>query len=769
MAGTRLRNYFTYPITEAIPVQALRILITGIVQGVGFRPFVYRLAHQHQITGRVQNTGEGVLIHAEGPPEMLQAFLQALQTQAPPAAYIDTIHTHPLPLQHYSDFQIISSTHEQQPLTGISPDLHLCEACLKELFNPTDRRYHYPYINCTHCGPRYSIILALPYDRAHTTMRSWPMCAACKAEYEDPTNRRFHAQPIACPTCGPTYFLHTGNKLISRGYEAICQAAHKLRAGKIIAIKGLGGYHLACDAQNEEAVHALRVRKYRKEKPFALMAASLEEASQWVKLSSLAKTLLTSVPHPIVLLPRRPEASQALPSSLAPNNEELGIMLPYTPLHFLLFDAGAPPLLVMTSANRSNEPIAYEDEDALLRLKNIADFFLIGERPIARRLDDSVLRITTAGPLFIRRSRGYAPEAVTTLPTSAPILAVGADLKNTITLAIEGKAYVSQYLGDLEHYPVQESFHQTINDLLCMYGLTLSDVQVVHDAHPGYLSTLFAQQISEHPLAIQHHRAHLYAVLAERRAWEQPVVGFSFDGTGYGDDGSIWGGEVFAGSLQIGLKRIAHLYPAYLPGGDAAARHPVQAAAGFLAQLSALPDLEQAPFHFPPLFKQAQQLVSKQIRTFPTTSMGRLFDTIAALVGFNRPITFEGQAAIWLEHQARQAAPTIPAYPFPAFDYRPLLHQVIEDRLAGVPPQDIAMKFHKALALTILEQGTLWGARYQTNILVLAGGVFQNALLIHLLFQHKPAHIQLWLPQYLAPNDESISLGQAAATCWHQA
>ncbi len=745
---------------------ARRIAVHGIVQGVGFRPFVYRLARQHGLTGWVLNSGEGVQIQVEAPTiESLTAFLEELTSYAPEAARIEHIEVQEVPAEGYTNFTIRESQRGVSLETGISPDLHVCSDCLQELFDPDDRRYRYPYINCTHCGPRYSIILALPYDREHTTMRDWPMCPACRAEYEDPTNRRFHAQPTACPRCGPTYFLEVDGTRHAQGYAAIEEAARLLTAGQIVAIKGIGGYHLACDARNAEVVEALRARKYRKEKPFALMAASLQEVQNWAFVPEEAARLLTSVPHPIVLLSRKPESLSTLPDALAPDNLELGFMLPYTPLHYLIFEAGAPSLLVMTSGNRSSEPITYREEEAQKRLQGIADAFLIGERPIARRVDDSVLRMTSVGPIFLRRSRGYAPGAVAKLPTQQPILGVGADLKNTLTLVVKGTAYVSPYIGDLEHYSVQESFQQTLHDLAAMYQIPLEDVLAAHDAHPAYVSTQIAQNLGNHRVAVQHHRAHIYAVLAERGAWEETVIGIALDGTGYGDDGSIWGGEFFVGSLREGLERVHHLYPAYLPGGDAAARNPVQAAAGFLSQLDALPDLTAPPFGFPPRFLTALEMIQKGIRSFPTTSTGRLFDTVAALLGFTRTMTFEGQAAIWLEHQARRSADVAP-YPFPNMDYRPLLKRVIADRARGRPIPEIARAFHHALATSCLQVGEQLARRYGTHILVAAGGVFQNALLIELMHRNVPSSLQLWLPRRVSPNDESISLGQAAAALW---
>ena len=452
---------------------------------------------------------------------------------------------------------------------------------------------------------------------------------------------------------------------------------------------------------NPAAVAALRERKFRKEKPFAIMTRDLDVARCLIDLSPEAEKLLQSSARPIVLAPAKTNLDK-VPAQVAPENNELGVMLPYTPLHYLLFAAGAPEVLVMTSANRSSEPIAYEDDDAFERLSGIADAFLIGKRPIARRVDDSVVRDGVLGPVIVRRARGYAPGAVATLPSQRPILAVGADLKNTITLVVDGQAFMSQHIGDLSHYESLRAFQETIQDLLSMYDVRPRDLLVVHDSHPQYASTSHALALAvPHRLAVQHHRAHIASVLAERGEWKTSVVGVSFDGTGYGDDGSIWGGEMFVGSIQNGFDRAAHLRTAALAGGDAAAEYPVQAAAGFLAQLEDLPDLTAPPFNFPKRYVQALDLIEKKIRTFPTTSIGRLFDASAALLGFTREVTFEGQAAMWLE-QLACSAPLTEAYPFPyidqELDFRPLVQSVVRDRMRDRPTSEIARAFQRGLA-----------------------------------------------------------------------
>ena len=745
---------------------ACSIQVRGVVQGVGFRPFVYRLARAHTLAGWVRNVEEGAEIFLEGPGASLDAFVQALQVEPPPAARILELTIEPSAPAGLSDFTIRESKRTERPSARVSPDLPVCGDCLNELFDPADERYRYPYINCTNCGPRYTVIRSLPYDRANTTMDAWPLDGFCLSQYENPEDRRFHAQAVACPSCGPKFYLRTPEERVHGNEASVRRATQLLREGKILAVKGLGGYHLACDARNAESVAALRNRKYRKERPFALMAGSLDIARGLAEFSPGAETLLTSAARPIVLAPAR----VSLPE-VAPGNQDLGVMLPYTPLHHLLFDAGAPEVLVMTSANRSSEPIAYEDDDALAQLTGIADGFLIGERPIARRVDDSVARAGAFGPAILRRARGYAPGAVCVLPTLRPILALGADLKNAITLVVDGQAFVSHHIGDLEHYETFRAFRQTIADLVSMYEVRWDELLAVHDAHPQYRSSAHAAELpSAERRAIQHHRAHIASVLAERQAWEKRVIGVSFDGTGYGDDGTIWGGEIFFGSICQGFERVAHLRPAKLAGGDAAARHPVQAAAGFLAQAADLPDLSAAPFSFSERYENAADLLRKDIRTFATTSAGRLFDVAAALLGFTSEVTFEGQAAIWLEHLARKTR-RAEAYPFPfvngELDFRPLLQGVIGDRFLGREPTCIARAFHRGVAQGLADAATQLCGTYGADTVVLSGGVFQNELLLEefkALLEATP--LAVWTNHVAPPNDGGISLGQAALACF---
>lgn len=749
-------------------LSAYSITVRGVVQGVGFRPFVYRLARANTLTGWVLNGEGGVEIFLEGSGSSLDAFVEALSAETPHAAAITEIKIEPSQPVGLSDFTIRQSQHRDRPSVRISADLAVCDLCLAELFDPFDNRFSYPYINCTNCGPRYSIIRSLPYDRANTTMGEWMLDPFCERQYSDAGNRRFHAQPVACPSCGPNYYLQSSEEMVHGNEGSIRRAAHLLQAGKIVAVKGLGGYHLACDARNPQAVEAVRERKYRKEKPFALMAKDLRTASGLVSLSAESEALLTSAARPIVIAP----ANLNLPG-IAPETAEFGVMLPYTPLQHLLFAAGAPEILVMTSANRSSEPIAYRDDEARDRLSGIADAFLVGERPIARRVEDSIVRAGAFGPAVLRRSRGYAPGAVSQLPTRQPILAVGADLKNTITLVVDGQAFMSQYIGDLDQYECLQAFHDTIRDLTTMYEISLDDLLVVHDCHPQYVSTAAAGElVHTQKKSVQHHRAHLGSVLAERSAWEKRVLGISLDGTGYGDDATIWGGEIFIGSISDGFKRAAHLRPALLVGGDAAAQHPTQAAAGFLSQVAGLPDLVGTPFHFPKGFAVGSELVRKGVRAIPTTSVGRLFDTAAALLGFTRRMSFEGQAAMWLEQMARRSS-LVESYSFPfvdhELDFRPLLASVAWDRYAGRNPQQIARAFHRGVAQGLYAAASALCRRENIDTVVLSGGVFQNELLLEdLKTLFDGAEIAVWTNHLVPANDGGISLGQAALAAFRQ-
>ena len=738
---------------------ARRISIRGVVQGVGFRPFVFRMARTHQITGWVLNGNDGVEILAEGRNTDVDAFLISLSSQPPAAAHISNVIVREAIPEGFSDFRILDSRRESNPTAPISPDLYLCDECLREMRDPADRRNHYPYINCTNCGPRYSIIKSLPYDRLSTTMSAWKMCPACQYEYDNPSDRRHHAQPIACQTCGPGYRLIQGDLTTDGNEQSIRRAAELLAAGNIVAVKGLGGYHLACDANNTTAIAALRQRKFRKERPFALLVRNLQEAHQYVVLSKSHELLLQSVARPIVLAPAKID----LPL-VSPDNSMLGLMLPYAPIQYLLFDYGAPGPLVLTSANRSSEPIAYRDDDAIDRLTGIADALLIGDRPIARRVDDSVATVRNEKPFMIRRARGYSPGVVCDLPTANPILAVGSDLKNAVALVVRGQVFVSQHIGDLGDCETDESFRNTVHDLLAMYEIDSSELTIVHDYHPQFTSTKFALSLpARRHIAVQHHHAHIASVLTEQHLLNERVVGVAFDGTGLGTDGTIWGSEFFVGSVRDGFERCHSLRPARIPGSDAAARYPVQAAAGFLAELNDLPDLTKPPFHFPQRFTNATKFVEKNVRCFVSTSMGRLFDTVAALAGFLREMTFEGQAAIWLEHQAEKSPPQAP-YDFPDLDYRPLLTAVISDRLAGRSISEIASAFHASVVTATVQKILQLSRDNDSHTVVMSGGVFQNELLLNSILHEFDCHpeIRVLINEQVPTNDGGICVGQAA-------
>ncbi len=762
-----------------------RVRVRGVVQGVGFRPFVYRIAHEDRLAGWVTNDTDGVLIDVQGAAAAVERFCRRLRDEPPPAARVDAVEVEALEPAVAADaigtapggaaaaprFVIAESRAGGQITTLVSPDLPVCDDCLREMRDPTDRRYRYPFINCTNCGPRYSIIADLPYDRPNTTMRGFTLCEACATEYHDPADRRFHAQPVACPVCGPELvLLDAEGAELARAEGVVERAAALLADGCILAVKGLGGYHLACDAADARAVAALRTRKFRKEKPFAVMAADVAALDGAVVLSDVDRALLTGRERPVVLAPK---GSRPLPDGLAPGLVDLGVMLPYTPLQHLLFDAGAPRLLVMTSANRSSEPIAYRDDEAKERLRGIADAFVVGTRPIERRVDDSVATTMAGRPAVMRRARGYAPAPVARSDRyAAPILGLGAGLKNTITLATAGQAFTSQHLGDLEHYDAYVAFEETVRDLARLYHVDPERATVVVDLHPDYPSTRFGERLAPSPTRVQHHQAHVASVLAEREAFETRVLGFAFDGAGLGDDGTIWGGEVFHGSLTEGFARVAHLAAAALPGGDAAARNPVQAAVGFLHALPA----ERWQTRLPELpVRVASGMIASRTNTPATTSVGRLFDTVAALCGFHRPMSYEGQAAMWLEGLARAEAASADgagagrrsAYPLPfdgrSFDHARLLDAVLDDLDAGAPPGRVALRFHLAVAAAVAEAAARLHDDHPAQAVVLSGGVWQNRLLFertHALLER--GGFDVWWNQRVPLGDGGISLGQVA-------
>src|SRR5215203_2672693 len=664
--GERLGCFMRAPTQER-----WEISVRGIVQGVGFRPFIYALARRHGLGGLVRNDAEGVHIEAEGAPEELDLFLHEIEEEAPPLAVIEAVACRPLAVLDEGEFRIEESREGAQRRALISADVATCEDCLGELFDPTNRRYRYPFTNCTNCGPRFTITRSVPYDRATTTMSHFEMCPECHREYDDPSDRRFHAQPNACPVCGPQVRLldRFGQELRVEPEDPIMRTAQLLCERAIVAIKGLGGYHLACDPFDEGAVRTLRDRKVRQDKPFALMVRNLEQLRELCRIGPEEEKLLTSPAHSIVLLERLERSG--IVKEVAPRQNTLGVMLAYTPLHHLLLhDAGIP--LVMTSGNNSDEPIAYRDEEALEQLGDIADFFLVHDRPIHMQTDDSVARVAREVTYPIRRSRGYAPSPLRVAESfGSHILACGGELKNTFCVAKDGHAFLSHHIGDLENYETLTSFREGIEHFCKLFDVRPE--LVAHDLHPEYLSTDYAREleVSGLPAAgVQHHHAHVASCLADNeRPAEERVIGVALDGTGYGTDGAVWGGEFFEGSLREGFARRAHLEYVPMPGGTAAIREPWRMALAHLITLYGEEEALKLPLA---VVRRAGErnvrltarLVEHNVNTPPTSSAGRLFDAVAALVGVpgSRRITYEGQAAVELELAA--SGPASLGYPF---------------------------------------------------------------------------------------------------------
>ena len=810
--------------------QRWRILIQGIVQGVGFRPFVYGQALQWGLGGFVLNDSMGVTIEVEGPIEQLEGFQQALREKTPPLARIDTLIREVLPVRNETDFTIAHSEAGDERQALISPDTALCQDCLRELFDPKDRRYSYPFINCTNCGPRFTIIQNVPYDRAQTTMSVFPMCPECQAEYDDPLNRRFHAQPNACPVCGPQIRLLDGAGREVGDDEPIAMAAQRLAEGSILAIKGIGGYHLACDALNVEAVARLRARKRREAKPFAVMVPDIETARQLCIVSEAEARLLESYRRPIVLLQKRGDGPIA--PDVAPGYDTLGVMLPYAPQHYLLLAAlanlqskganllrtdrgngelrgmiggnlttgvgtgelrgeigGASPAeaglcainwhlckenlvaLVMTSGNLSDEPIAYQDEDARRRLLGIADGMLTHNRDIHMRCDDSVMRIVDDGEQFLRRSRGYAPEPVRLgLDCPVPIVACGGQLKNAYSLGKGRLAFVSHHIGDLENMETLQSFQEGIAHFEGLFGI--QPAAIAYDLHPEYLATKYALDAPiQRKIGVQHHHAHIASVLAEHQI-AGPVIGIAADGTGYGTDGAVWGCEIMSADLR-GFERLAHLAYIPLPGGEQAVRQPWRMAAAYLQQAYGDDFLSlDIPFVRELDTKNWRilaQMIERNLNAPPTSSLGRLFDAVAALLGIRKQVVYEGQAAIELEVQAEIQNARI--YPFlieeteqPAqLDVRPMIRAIVEEIRQGVARGQIAGSFHWTIAEMLA--ASCEQVRKQTGLreVALSGGVFQNRMLLErLVGRLEEQGFQVYINRQVPANDGGISLGQLA-------
>lgn len=747
---------------------ASRLTVTGLVQGIGFRPFVQRLATRHSLGGWVRNESGGVGIHVEGGALDVSRFMKALRSHAPPLARIERVEAaaaHPLGVH---DFEIAVSVPDPEQRLPVSPDVAMCEACERELMDPRDRRHRYPFITCTDCGPRFTVIEAMPYDRERTSMRVFPQCPACLAEYHDPASRRFHCESNSCAACGPSLWLEWADgSRRSDAAGAIAEAARLLTAGAVLAVRGLGGFHLSVDAGDGDAVQRLRERKHRDAKPLAVMVASLEDAERlgWVGVKE--RELLVCRERPIVLLRRHRDAPLAPP--VAPGLDTIGVMLAYTPLHRLLLDAVGRPL-VMTSGNVTDEPIAIANDDARKRLSGIADAWLVHDRDIVSRYDDSVVRTAGDRSIILRRARGYAPLPLTLpVPAPRPLVAVGPHLKNTFTLAAGRTAFVSQHLGDLETLETLEHFEATMAQYRRMFHV---DPEVaVHDRHPDYLSTSIAQQMGlPDVIAVQHHHAHLAAVAAEHGVTD-PVIGVIYDGTGYGDDGCVWGGEILVGDLRS-YHRAGHLRYVRLPGGDLATRQlwrilagwcheEPAAAAGLAVGMNDLSDADRAGI--------AKQLASG-VNAPRASSMGRLFDAAATLVGLRGVARYEGQAAMELEAAAGRLPGEVLPYHLHAdgddgleFDPVPLLVALAERRAAGVDRDALAAAFHETIATATAELVRAVAASTGVSTVVLGGGVFQNArLLASVVSRLRAEPMRVLVPAALGPNDGAVSYGQAA-------
>jgi hydrogenase maturation protein HypF len=728
--------------------------VEGVVQGVGFRPHAHRLATELGLAGFVLNDERGVLLEVEGEPAAVERFLERLRSEAPPLARIERVVTRALEPSGEAGFAIRGSRRAAVAEARVSADGATCDDCLAELWDPADRRHRYPFVNCTNCGPRFTIVEGVPYDRALTTMAGFEMCERCRAEYDDPADRRFHAQPNACPACGPSL------RLVPPGGEPLAEAAAALRAGRIVAVKGLGGYHLACLAADEAAVAALRSRKRREDRPFALMAPSLDTARELVELTAADERLLRGRERPIVIARRRADAAVA--PSAAPGSADLGVMLPYSPLHHLLLaDTGAT--LVMTSGNVSDEPIAYDDADALGRLRTIADLFVAHDRPIHVRTDDSVVRSTARGPLLLRRSRGYVPGSLALPLEAPPLLACGAELKSTLCVARGRSAWVSHHIGDLRNWETLRSFRAAAEHFERLFEVRPE--LVAHDLHPDYLSTAYAlgrERVGR--VAVQHHHAHLAACLAEHGE-TGPAVGAIYDGTGHGTDGTVWGGELLVGDLA-GFERAGMLLPVRQPGGDRAAAEPWRMACAWLVAAGEgdepLAGVEERRW------RAVADMALTGTASPLTSSIGRLFDAVAALCGVRLEATYEGQAAAELEalsdpgERGAYELPLSGSAPL-VVDARPAVLAAARDLRAGHGPGAVGARFHNGLAAATAAAVAAAASERGLGTAVLSGGVFQNRVLLERTAAAlERAGLRVLAPAALPPNDGGIAFGQAA-------
>ena len=744
----------------------VQIDVTGVVQGVGFRPFVHRLAVKYGLAGWVRNDADAVRMEVQGSGPAIDGFVQALRSDAPPQARIDAIAVTPTTMGDVAGFQIVRSENRPDRRQPVAPDIALCADCERELLDPHDRRYRYPFITCTNCGPRFTVIDAMPYDRERTSMRTFGQCTACRAEYEDAPDRRFHSESNSCPDCGPgVWFEGSGADVTGGSNAAIMEAVGWLQAGRIVAIRGLGGFHLAVAARHERAVARLRERKGRESRPLAVMVLNVEDAARLGVVGETEARLLRSSERPIVLLKKHVDYDLA--PSVAPGLDTIGVMTAYTPLHHLLLDGVNAPL-VMTSGNASEQPIATANADARGRLATIADGFLMHDRDIVARYDDSVIRVVGDRPLVMRRARGYAPLPVQLpVPTPRPLVAVGPHLKNTFTIAHDRAAYVSQHIGDLANLETLTHFCDSLSMLSRLFRM--QPEIAVRDLHSGYLSTQVADGLGLQTIAVQHHHAHVAAVAAEH-GWTDRVVGVAFDGTGYGGDGAVWGAEILVADL-CDYERVARLRYAPLPGGDLAARRPWRVALGYQSLDDGVaPAFARAYDGVDPIeFRLATQQVERKLNAPFASSMGRLFDAAAAVLGTRLVSHYEGQAAMELEALAGDRSGCV--LPFPILeedgvlilDPLPLLAALGERHAAGSDVRDLAADFHDSVAAATVAVVTRVAQRQGLRTVALGGGVFQNARLLASVVQGvERAGLEVLVPQLLSPNDGAISYGQAA-------
>lgn len=751
----------------------IKIEITGAIQGVGFRPFIFNLANKLKLKGWIKNTSQGVLIEAEGGILALNSFIEKIQADKPIISYIQGIKYKYLDLKNFSSFQIVKSTSNKEKTTLIFPDIATCKDCASEIFDQTNRRYLYPFTNCTNCGPRYTILEKLPYDRQNTSMKKFVMCEYCQSEYDDPKNRRFHAQPNACHLCGPQVQLLTSTgEVLSEKQNAIEETIGMINNGKILAIKGIGGFHLVCDANNKRAIERLRERKNRDEKPFALMFRSVSEVQKHCNVSRIEKQMLESPEAPIVLLERK---MKNLPDIIAPKNPYIGVMLPYSPLHHIVLNQMIGPI-VATSANLKDDPICIDNNEALISLCNVADFFLVHNREIVRHVDDSVERVIKNRPMMIRRSRGFAPFPIGLKKKKNTVMAVGGHLKNTVSLIIGKNCFVSPHIGDLETVKSLACFKSTVEHLSELYDKKID--KVACDMHPDYLSTKEALKFSDNVLKVQHHHAHIVSCMAENEIGGK-VLGVAFDGTGFGLDLKVWGGE-FLVSSEKKFKRTAHFLPFKIPSGEKAIKEPRKIAFGLLYEifkkdlnqikglptLSALSDQDQ---------KNLSTMLEKNFNVFETSSVGRIFDAVASIVGLRQIVNFEGQAAMELEFAIKNCRSKA-FYDFEIIeeiqgeshtyiiDWRPSIVELIEDVCQKKELEKISVKFHNTLTEIIVEIAKI----IKIEKVVLSGGCFQNKYLTeHAIDKLEKNCFKVYWHQDIPPNDGGISLGQAviAASC----